>query len=193
MGQYLVLTDTEVRRVFRIIETTRHAERNRLAFTLSIFAGLRVGEIAAPTIADVATQNGEVRWENQTRRASDERIERQDRHSVGAGSKGNRFIPQNAARSSPRSAPYCIAAKRSPLHQRHVVHGVQNNLRDRRHSNLFALWPPNLRDPAECQGRWDADHPEVDRPLPIGMMALYCEVSEEVMRNAVEAVELRAI
>jgi integrase len=46
MAQATVLTDTESRRVFRIIETTRHAERNRLAFALSIYAGLRVGEIA---------------------------------------------------------------------------------------------------------------------------------------------------
>ena len=29
MAQASVLTDTEIRRVFRIIETTRHAERNR--------------------------------------------------------------------------------------------------------------------------------------------------------------------
>ena len=29
MGQASVLTDTEIRRVFRIIETTRHSERNR--------------------------------------------------------------------------------------------------------------------------------------------------------------------
>ena len=63
MGQASVLTDTEIRRVFRIIETTRHAERNRLAFALSIFAGLRVGEIAALTVGDVATQNGDVRRE----------------------------------------------------------------------------------------------------------------------------------
>ena len=63
MGQASVLTDTEIRRVFRIIETTRHAKRNRLAFTLSIFAGLRVGEIAALTVGDVATQSGEVRRE----------------------------------------------------------------------------------------------------------------------------------
>ena len=63
MGQASVLTDTEIRRVFRIIETTRHSERNRLAFALSIFAGLRVGEIAALAIGDVATVNGDVRRE----------------------------------------------------------------------------------------------------------------------------------
>ena len=63
MSQASVLTETEIRRVFRIIATTRHAERNRVAFALSIFAGLRVGEIAKLTLGDVATQNGDVRRE----------------------------------------------------------------------------------------------------------------------------------
>ena len=58
-----VLTEGEIRRVFRIIETTRHAERNRVAFVLSIYAGLRVGEIAALTVGDVITRDGEVRRE----------------------------------------------------------------------------------------------------------------------------------
>jgi integrase/recombinase XerD len=38
-------------------------ERNRLCFVLSLYSGLRVGEIAALTIGDVATQNGDVRRE----------------------------------------------------------------------------------------------------------------------------------
>jgi integrase/recombinase XerD len=63
MGQASVLTETEIRRVFRIIATTRHAERNRVAFVLSIYAGLRIGEIAALTVSDVATANGDVRSE----------------------------------------------------------------------------------------------------------------------------------
>jgi integrase/recombinase XerD len=57
MAQASVLTDSDIRRVFRIVETTRHAERNRLAFVLSIYAGMRIGEIAALRISDVA--NGE--------------------------------------------------------------------------------------------------------------------------------------
>src|SRR5436190_4148274 len=44
MPQASVLTDNDIKRVFRIVERTRHAERNRLAFILSIYAGLRVGE-----------------------------------------------------------------------------------------------------------------------------------------------------
>jgi integrase len=63
MAQASVLTDAEIRRVCRIIETTRHANRNRLAFVLSLYAGLRVGEIAALMIGDVLTQKGEVRRE----------------------------------------------------------------------------------------------------------------------------------
>jgi integrase/recombinase XerD len=63
MGQASVLTDTDIRRVFRVIQTTRHSSRNRLAFTLSIYAGLRVGEIAALTFGDVATSSGEARRE----------------------------------------------------------------------------------------------------------------------------------
>jgi integrase/recombinase XerD len=63
MAQASVLTDTEIKRVFRIIETTRHSARNRLAFILSIYAGLRVGEIAALTLQDVATVDGDARRE----------------------------------------------------------------------------------------------------------------------------------
>ena len=63
MPQASVLTESDVRRVFRIIETTRHADRNRLAFVLSICGGMRVGEIAAVKIKDVANQYGEARRE----------------------------------------------------------------------------------------------------------------------------------
>jgi hypothetical protein len=52
MPQASVLTDTEIRRVFRIIETTRHAERNRLAFTLSIYAGLSTAERIQASVAE---------------------------------------------------------------------------------------------------------------------------------------------
>jgi len=46
------LTPSDIRRVFRMIETGRHAGKNRLAFVLSIFGGLCVGEIAALRVGD---------------------------------------------------------------------------------------------------------------------------------------------
>jgi hypothetical protein len=52
MAQASVLTDTGIKRVFHIIESTRHAERNHLAFVLSIFAGLRVGAGASTCAAE---------------------------------------------------------------------------------------------------------------------------------------------
>src|SRR5262249_47543462 len=63
MPQACVLTESDVRRVFRIIETTRRADRNRLAFVLSIYGGMRVGEIAAVKIKDAVNQYGEARRE----------------------------------------------------------------------------------------------------------------------------------
>ena len=63
MSQASVLSDADIRRVFRVIETTRYAERNRIAFVLSIYAGMRVGEIATLKISDVINQYGEVRSE----------------------------------------------------------------------------------------------------------------------------------
>jgi len=63
MARASVTTDSDVPGVFRIIETTRHTERNRLAFVLCLYAGLRVGEIAALTIGDVATSDGRVHRE----------------------------------------------------------------------------------------------------------------------------------
>lgn len=60
MAQASVLTESDIKRVFRIIETTRHADRNRLAFVLSIFGGMRVGEIAALKVLDVANQYGKL-------------------------------------------------------------------------------------------------------------------------------------
>ena len=62
MAQASVLTDNDIRRVFRIIETTRHAERNRLAFALSVYAGLQTkGSKGRPFIA---AENSTVPYEH---------------------------------------------------------------------------------------------------------------------------------
>ena len=84
MGQASVLTETELKRIFRIIETTRHAERNRVVFILSIYAGLRVGEIAALTIGDVLTHDDANSTRNQARCPSNERVERSNSRSFGS-------------------------------------------------------------------------------------------------------------
>ena len=63
MGQASVLTDLEIRRVFRVIETTRHAAQIASLSRYRYFPVGRVGEIAALTVGDVATMSGDVRRE----------------------------------------------------------------------------------------------------------------------------------
>lgn len=61
MKQARVLTEAEFKRLLAVVAQSRHAARNRLAFMLSHFAGLRVGEIAALTVYDVIDGDGVVR------------------------------------------------------------------------------------------------------------------------------------
>ena len=56
-----ILTEREIKRVFAHISERPFAERNRAMFQLSIYAGMRVGEIAALLWGDVFTPDGRVR------------------------------------------------------------------------------------------------------------------------------------
>lgn len=63
MKQAKVVNETEFKRVLAMLEHLRHAPRNRLAIMLSHLAGLRVGEIASLTTADVFNDDGSAREE----------------------------------------------------------------------------------------------------------------------------------
>ncbi|TNE62683.1 MAG: site-specific integrase [Alphaproteobacteria bacterium] len=60
MKQAKVLNEQELKRLFAIIASQRHAERNRLAVMLSFQAGLRVREIAHLKHKDVRTGDGDL-------------------------------------------------------------------------------------------------------------------------------------
>jgi integrase/recombinase XerD len=53
MKQAKVLTQPEIKRLLRVVSTTKHAARNRLIVMLSYLAGLRACEIAALKVGDV--------------------------------------------------------------------------------------------------------------------------------------------
>jgi integrase/recombinase XerD len=188
MGQASVLNESEIRRVFRIIETTRHAERNRLCFVLSIYSGLRVGEIAALTVSDVATVNGDVRREiklgaHQTK-----------------GSKGRIAVLSERVRkeiaSFLKNTPYCDHG--SPL--------IASQRNGRAFSNvtlsmLFAeiYETAGIRTSSHSGRRTFATRlnekgvgmrtiQKLMGHRHIGTTSLYCEVSDAMMRNAVELV-----
>jgi integrase/recombinase XerD len=188
MAQASVLTDTEIRRVFRIIETTRHAERNRLAFVLSVYAGLRVGEIAALMIGDVATQNSEARREiklgaHQTK-----------------GSKGRTVVLSNRVRGEIDAQ----LKNRPLLHHDAPLISSQRNGRPFSNVSLSMLF----REIYESAGIRTSSHSgrrtfatrlnakgvgmrtiqKLMGHRHIGTTALYCDVSEDTLRNAVELV-----
>jgi integrase/recombinase XerD len=58
MAKAKVLTKDEIKRVMRIADTGRNALRDRVALSLSILAGMRIGEIAALKIDDVRDIDG---------------------------------------------------------------------------------------------------------------------------------------
>lgn len=55
MKQAKTLSAAELKRVYAVIDAGSHSTRNKLAFSLSYYAGLRVKEIAALRIGDVST------------------------------------------------------------------------------------------------------------------------------------------
>ncbi len=63
MQQAKVLRVAERKRLLAVIANDRHSERNRLAVMLSFLAGLRVGEIASLSVANVVKPDGTVREE----------------------------------------------------------------------------------------------------------------------------------
>ena len=58
--QAKVLTDAELKRVYAICDSSRHALRNKLILQLSFGAGMRACEIAALRVADVIATDGTV-------------------------------------------------------------------------------------------------------------------------------------
>ncbi len=162
MAQASVLTDTEIRRVFRIIETTRHAERNRLAFVLSIFAGLRVGEIAALTVDDVATDKREVRREIKL---------------GGHQTKGNKGCTVILATRVRKEIGGYLRTRENWRNEAQLIASQRNGgafstvslsmlfkeiyeMASIRTSSSFRT--ANFCHPPECQRRWNADYSKAD-------------------------------
>ena len=188
MAQASVLSDSDIRRVFRIIETTRHSDRNRLAFVLSIYAGMRVGEIAALTVSDVINQHGEVRSEIKLRADQTK------------GSKGRTVILSGRVRRE-------IGAYLKSQPERHFDSPLIVSQRNRRAFSGLTL-SMLFKEIYELAGIRTSSHSgrrtfatrlnakgigmrtiqKLMGHRHIGTTALYCEVNEDLMRNAVELV-----
>ena len=63
MSQAKVLTEKEIKKVVKVIDSKRHAIRNRCMFLLTHGSGMRVGEVASLRICDVLASDGSVKSE----------------------------------------------------------------------------------------------------------------------------------
>ena len=186
MGQASVLNDHEIRRVFRIIETTRHASRNRLAFVLSIYAGLRVGEIAALTIGDVVTSDGAARREiklsaNQTKGSKGRTVvlSRRVQSEIDAHLKQYRLSDQNAPliasqRSGRRFSSVTLSMLFKEIYQ---LAGIRTSSHSGRRTFATRL---NARGVGMKTIQKLMGHKH------IGATALYCDISDDQLQKAVE-------
>ena len=186
MGQASVLNDNEIRRVFRIIETTRHASRNRLAFVLSIYAGLRVGEIAALNIGDVVTSDGAARREiklsaHQTKGSKGRTVvlSRRVQSEIDAHLKQHRLSAQNAPLiASQRNERAFSTVTLSMLFKDiYQLAGIRTSSHSGRRTFATRL---NARGVGMKTIMMLMGHRN------IGTTALYCDVSDDQMRSAVE-------
>lgn len=63
MSQAKVLTEKEIKKVVKVIDSKRHASRNRCMFLLTHGSGMRVGEVASLRICDVLASDGSIKSE----------------------------------------------------------------------------------------------------------------------------------
>jgi len=187
MPQASVLTESDVKRVFRIIETTRHADRNRLAFVLSIYGGMRVGEIAALKIKDVANQYGEARREI---RLCSEQTKGNRGRIVVLSSRARKEIESylglhaNTQSNWPllrsqKGRPFSSLTLSMLFKGIYELAGIRTSSHSGRRTFATRLNAKGvgMRTIQKLMGHRN-----------IGTTALYCEVSEDIMRKAVELV-----
>ena len=188
MAQASVLNETEIRRVFRIIETTRHAERNWLAFILSIYAGLRVGEIASLTVGDVATMNEEVRREiklgaHQTKGNKGRTVilSERVRKEIEAflNSQPNRHANAPLVASQRNGRAFSNVSLSMVFKDIYEIAGIRTSSHSGRRTFATRLNEKGV-------GMRTIQHLMGHRN--ISTTALYCDVSDATMRNAVELV-----
>jgi integrase/recombinase XerD len=188
MAQASVLTDNDIRRVFRIIETTRHADRNRLAFVLSLYAGMRVGEIAALTIGDVINQHDEARSEiklgaHQTKGSKGRTVilSTRIRREIGAYLKTQpeRHFDSPLIRSQRHRRAFTSLTLSMLFKEIYDTAGIRTSSHSGRRTFATRLNAKGvgMRTIQKLMGH-----------KHIGTTALYCDVSEDALRNAVEVV-----
>lgn len=63
MSQAKVLTEKEIKKVVKVIDSKRHATRNRCMFLMTHMSGARISEVASLRICDVLSSDGSIKSE----------------------------------------------------------------------------------------------------------------------------------
>ncbi len=63
MSQAKVLSEKEIKKVVKVIESKRHASRNRCMFMMTHLSGARISEVASLRICDVLASDGSIKSE----------------------------------------------------------------------------------------------------------------------------------
>jgi integrase/recombinase XerD len=61
MGQAKTLSESELKRLLKVVATERYGQRNRIVILLGHWAGMRVGEISSLKVSDVLNGDGSVK------------------------------------------------------------------------------------------------------------------------------------
>lgn len=188
MAQATVLTQEDVKRVLAVIAAGRHAERNRIAFLLSVRAGMRVGEIAALTCADVVRSDGSVTTEIKLRKTQtkghkgrivylNDKLRSELAAYIGGLKKLDATSPLISSQRNARAftaTTLCILFRK--LYARA---GLQNSSHAGRRTFATTLNAKGvgMRTIQRLMGH---EH--------ISTTAIYCDVNDETLRNAVKLV-----
>ena len=188
MKQALVLNERDTKRVLTHISRSTYAKRNRAMFQLSWLAGMRVGEIAALTVDDVMTSNGEIVKEIRLRA---EQTKGQKGRAVFLSDKLRReladYIP-TLAHSAP-SRPLIYSQRgygrfsNGTLCMLFASIYQQAGLRTSSHSGR-RTYATRLNE----KGVGMRTIQKLMGHKHIGTTALYCDVSDDTLRKAVELV-----
>ena len=63
MSQAKVLTEKEIKKVVKVIDSKRHSSRNRCMFLMTHMSGARISEVASLRICDVLSKDGSIKSE----------------------------------------------------------------------------------------------------------------------------------
>lgn len=63
MSQAKVLTEKEIKKVVKVIDSKRHSSRNRCMFLMTHMSGARISEVASLRICDVLASDGSIKSE----------------------------------------------------------------------------------------------------------------------------------